>query len=72
MIGSAQTGTGKTAAFSLPILHMLNKSIAEGVKQKDKKIRSLIITPTRELAIQIGENIEAYSKFLNIQHTVVF
>ncbi len=72
MIGSAQTGTGKTAAFSLPILHMLNKSIAEGVKQKDKKIRALIITPTRELAIQIGENIEAYSKFLNIQHTVVF
>ncbi len=72
IVGSAQTGTGKTAAFSLPILHMLNKSIAEGVKQKDKKIRCLIITPTRELAIQIWENIEAYGKFLNIQHTVVF
>lgn len=65
ILGCAQTGTGKTAAFSLPTIQRLGKH--------DKtKIRSLILTPTRELAIQISENILAYSKFTDIKSTVIF
>ena len=65
ILGCAQTGTGKTAAFSLPTIQRLG--------QHDKtKIRSLILTPTRELAIQIEENILAYTKFTDIKSTVIF
>ena len=69
VLGSAQTGTGKTAAFALPILHhLINEK-----KDNDKpKIKTLIVTPTRELAIQIGENFTAYSKYNNIKNTVIF
>jgi len=69
LIGVAQTGTGKTAAFSLPIIQMLLKG--EG-KRKPKTTRSLILAPTRELAIQIGENIREYSKYLHLRTTLVF
>jgi len=68
-IGVAQTGTGKTAAFSLPIIQMLLKG--EG-KRKAKTARALILAPTRELAIQIGENIREYSKYLHLRTTLVF
>ncbi|MDN3596213.1 DEAD/DEAH box helicase [Zunongwangia endophytica] len=69
LLGSAQTGTGKTAAFTIPIL----QSLVEGFPPKGKrKIRALIITPTRELAIQIAENIDTYSKYTGIRNTVIF
>jgi ATP-dependent RNA helicase RhlE len=69
LIGCAQTGTGKTAAFAVPILQLLYND-----KQFDrkKKIRSLIVTPTRELAIQIEESINAYGRHTGLTCTVVF
>ncbi len=70
VLGCAQTGTGKTAAFSIPIIQLIHK--IEGNNNGRPTLRSLIVTPTRELAIQIGENIEAYSKYTNIRHTVIF
>ncbi len=69
VLGSAQTGTGKTAAFALPILHHLIKEKSNNSKTK---IRVLVVTPTRELAIQIGENFTVYSKYTNIKNTVIF
>lgn len=68
VLGCAQTGTGKTAAFSIPILQQL----ADQPLQSKRKIRSLILTPTRELAIQIGESIAAYGRHLKLKHTVIF
>ncbi|MEX2513901.1 MAG: DEAD/DEAH box helicase [Cyclobacteriaceae bacterium] len=70
ILGSAQTGTGKTAAFALPIIQLLHTS--EKKEASRKTIKSLIVTPTRELAIQIGENIDYYGKYTNINHAVVF
>lgn len=69
LLGCAQTGTGKTAAFALPMLHRLHES--ETPRQK-KVVRSLILTPTRELAVQIGESFKAYGRFLDLRHTVVY
>ncbi|MCF7958303.1 MAG: DEAD/DEAH box helicase [Phycisphaerae bacterium] len=69
MIGCAQTGTGKTAAFVLPILNRLSTVIR---KSKKKKIRSLIITPTRELAVQIDKAIQGYGRFTKIQTLAVY
>lgn len=69
LFGCAQTGTGKTAAFALPILQ--NLAANELVKGK-RKIRTLVLTPTRELAIQIEENFQAYSQKLNLRTTVIF
>ena len=70
VIGSAQTGTGKTAAFAIPIIqHLLNNQQKTNGK---RKILTLIVTPTRELAIQIGESFTAYSKYTNIKNTVIF
>jgi len=69
VLGTAQTGTGKTAAFALPILHHL---INEKNNNNKKKIRALVVTPTRELAIQIGENFTDYAKYNNIKNTVIF
>jgi len=70
ILASAQTGTGKTAAFSIPILQMLAQ---DDTHQKGKRpIRSLILTPTRELALQIGESLSAYGRFTNVKSTVIF
>lgn len=69
ILGIAQTGTGKTAAFSLPILHNLS---ARAISVKTGCVRSLILTPTRELASQIAENVEAYNKDLGLKHAVIF
>lgn len=68
VLGCAQTGTGKTAAFAVPILQLLTKKPAEG----DQKIRSLILTPTRELALQILESFRSYGRFLKLRCAVVF
>ncbi|MGB1314557.1 MAG: DEAD/DEAH box helicase [Chitinophagales bacterium] len=68
VLASAQTGTGKTAGFVLPILDLLAKKPI----QKRRPVRSLILTPTRELAAQIYDNILDYSKFLDIRTTVIF
>lgn len=70
VIASAQTGTGKTAAFALPILQLLFDK--QDAPKKGKKIRALVVSPTRELAVQIGKNFNTYSKFTNLRTTVVF
>ena len=68
LMGCAQTGTGKTAAFALP---MLDRLTADAPRKKGA-IRALILTPTRELALQIGESFEAYGKYLKLRSTVIF
>jgi ATP-dependent RNA helicase RhlE len=70
LLGCAQTGTGKTAAFAIPILQLLHQD--ELYKKGPMGIKTLILTPTRELAIQIGESFAAYGKLLRIKHTVIF
>ncbi|MEP0134090.1 MAG: DEAD/DEAH box helicase [Eudoraea sp.] len=70
LLGVAQTGTGKTAAFGIPILQHLYNS-QNGQKGK-RRIKALIVTPTRELAIQIGESLAAYGKFTGLRNTVIF
>ena len=70
VIVSAQTGTGKTAAFALPILQLLFDK--QDTSKKGKKIKALIISPTRELAIQINENFKKYSTYTNLRTAVVF
>jgi len=70
VLGSAQTGTGKTAAFAIPILqHLLND---HKNRKGKRKILSLIVTPTRELAIQIGESFDTYGKYTSIKNTVIY
>ncbi len=68
-IGIAQTGTGKTAAFSLPILHILSEKTSD---VKPNHVRCLILTPTRELAAQIVDNIELYGAKLNLKYAVIY
>ena len=70
LMASAQTGTGKTAGFTLPILQLLSAK-AQPAKGR-RPVRALILTPTRELAAQIGENVSDYSKYLNLRSLVVF
>ncbi|WP_299126018.1 DEAD/DEAH box helicase [uncultured Winogradskyella sp.] len=70
VIVSAQTGTGKTAAFALPILQQLFDK--QDAPKKGKKIRALIISPTRELAVQIQQNFKTYAQFTNLRSLVVF
>lgn len=67
IIGCAQTGTGKTASFAIPILQLLQQK-----PSTQKKTRALILTPTRELAIQISDNFEMYGKFLPLKHLAIF
>ena len=67
VLGCAQTGTGKTCAFAAPILQQLS-----GHKAQGRPIRALILTPTRELALQIQESFEAYGKYLPLRSTVIF
>lgn len=69
LLGSAQTGTGKTAAFTLPLLERL---AAFKEYPRNNTPRALILAPTRELAAQIGDSIETYGKFLDLKHTVIF
>ncbi len=68
VMAAAQTGTGKTAGFTLPILHRLS----DGTRVKSNHTRALILTPTRELAAQIGDSVETYGKHLPLRSTVVF
>ena len=70
LLGVAQTGTGKTAAFGIPILNHLLKDKSSGLGKR--KIKALVVTPTRELAIQIAENFTAYSQFTSLRNTVIF
>jgi ATP-dependent RNA helicase RhlE len=70
LLGCAQTGTGKTAAFAIPILQNLNKS--KPINGNPRRLSTLILTPTRELAIQIGESFDAYGKNLGMRTTVIF
>ena len=71
LLGCAQTGTGKTAAFTIPILQLMHQQ-QEQTRKKQHVIHTLILTPTRELAIQIGESIAAYGRFLHLRHKVIF
>lgn len=68
VLASAQTGTGKTAGFTLPILQLL----AKNPPKRRRQVRALVLTPTRELAAQILENAESYGKYLDIRSTVIF
>ena len=70
VLGSAQTGTGKTAAFAIPIIQRIHEM--EGGQGGKPQLLSLIVTPTRELAIQIEDNIRMYSKYTNLKHAVIF
>lgn len=71
VLGSAQTGTGKTAAFAIPILQNLYLEKQEN-NTKEKKIKALVLAPTRELALQIYDNFVEYSKYINVNSTVVY
>ena len=70
VITSAQTGTGKTAAFALPILQLLFDK--QDAPKKGKKIKALVVSPTRELAIQIAKNFETYSTYTNLRSAVIY
>src|ERR1700754_4647813 len=70
LLGCAQTGTGKTAAFAIPILQLLYQDKQQHKEQKT--IKTLILTPTRELAIQINESLAAYGRHTGMKHTVIF
>lgn len=69
--GCAQTGTGKTAAFALPLLQLMQED-KQSSGNAPRTIQTLVLAPTRELAIQIGESFKAYGRFLQIRHTVIF
>ena len=70
LLGCAQTGTGKTAAFAIPLLQILYKG--QEKEKGSRKIKALILTPTRELAIQIDESLTSYGRYTGIKHTVIF
>jgi len=70
LIGCAQTGTGKTGAFAIPIIHQLHRIV--GSSKKAKEIRALIVTPTRELAVQIGQSFDTYGKYTNLVQLTIF
>ena len=72
VMGAAQTGTGKTAAFTLPLLHRLSMSRSAQNKFGGTGIRALVLTPTRELAAQVEESVRQYGKYLQLSSTVVF
>lgn len=70
LVGTAQTGTGKTAAFAIPIINYLHRLVSNS--KRTKRIRTLVLTPTRELAIQIAENFDNYAKYTKIKTLVIF
>ncbi len=69
IMGRAQTGTGKTAGFTLPLLHLLNKP---SQNRHPRSPRALILTPTRELAAQVAQSVDTYGKYLSLKSTTVF
>lgn len=71
LLACAQTGTGKTAAFTIPLLQLMHEEQQLSARRRPA-LATLILTPTRELAIQIGESIDAYGRFLNLRHKVIF
>ncbi len=71
VLAAAQTGTGKTAAFTLPLLEIMSKKVYKN-DHKKPFLKALILTPTRELALQVSENIQTYSKYLPLKTTVIF
>ncbi len=71
LLGCAQTGTGKTAAFAIPILQLMHQE-QQASQQGRRAIKALILTPTRELAIQIEESFKAYGKYLDLKHLVIY
>ena len=71
VLGCAQTGTGKTAAFSIPLLQILHKR-KDNTNQRRRPIKALILTPTRELAAQIAESIKEYGQGLGLKHALIF
>jgi len=72
LLGGAQTGTGKTAAFTLPLLHNLSMRRSAQNKWGGNAIRALVLTPTRELAAQVEESVRSYGKYLQLSSTVIF
>lgn len=70
LVGCAQTGTGKTGAFAIPIIHHIHRIV--GSSKKAKQIRTLVVTPTRELAVQIGQSFESYAKYTNLVQLTIF
>src|ERR1700751_5215806 len=73
LLGCAQTGTGKTAAFAIPILQLMHQQKQTDNHQLQKRnIQTLILTPTRELAIQIEESLRTYGRYLDLKHLVIF
>ncbi|OYO30706.1 DEAD/DEAH box helicase [Janthinobacterium sp. PC23-8] len=72
VMGAAQTGTGKTAGFSLPIIQLLLAHASGSMSPARHPVRALILTPTRELAVQVAENVKAYAKHTPLRSTVVF
>ena len=70
LVACAQTGTGKTGAFAIPILNLIHRIV--GSAKKAKHIRTLVVTPTRELAIQIAESFKTYGKYTNVKSLVIF
>ena len=71
VLGCAQTGTGKTAAFALPVIQRLS-TVESRVNGRGRKIRTLVLSPTRELALQISESFGAYGKHANLRRTVIY
>ncbi|MES1219668.1 MAG: DEAD/DEAH box helicase [Bacteroidota bacterium] len=71
LLGCAQTGTGKTAAFAIPILQLMHEQ-KQATAPGPARIKALILTPTRELAIQIEESFKAYGKYIDLKHLVIF
>jgi len=69
ILGCAQTGTGKTAAFAIPIIQNIH---GQGNKGLSRKIQSLILTPTRELAVQIEESFKTYGRYTNLKYCTVY
>ncbi len=72
VMGAAQTGTGKTAGFSLPIIQLLLAQASASMSPARHPVRALILTPTRELAVQVAENVKAYARHTPLRSTVVF
>ncbi len=71
LLGCAQTGTGKTAAFAIPLLQLMHQH-QQQARERYRNIKALILTPTRELAIQIEESFKAYGRYLDLKHLVIF